>query len=356
MPLTPCCSVNSILFRTLPASAELGAGGDGVVKDHKVQLLLAVYLAHGGEQHTVGLKTHHLARRQVQYGDDGLADELLRFIELADTGEDLAGSAAAVVEGELQKLIGLLDGLAERTLHMRMSHLAKSSIVTSGSTGGAFGSSFLPSAFSSSSRALGHVDAREERLALADLRACRERAVDRGAVPAAAGLVRADLREGLIAAFGHEGAEKDQRDAQRLEQVIHDRGKASLLLSRPSRAPRGSLINVLVRALDELEDLLKREMQLELVHLRGVLIAHGLYHTDKLVIHRVGFALRGTLPPKYFSTMAVVRLTRLPRSFARSVLMVLMSSSLEKLPSEPKGKVRSRKKRSASTPNISAST
>jgi hypothetical protein len=52
--------------------------------------------------------------------------------------------------------------------------------------------------------------------------------------------------------------------------------------------------------------------------------------------------------------MAVVRLTRLPRSLARSVLMVWIKSSLEKLPSEPKGKVRSRKKRRASTPNISA--
>jgi hypothetical protein len=48
--------------------------------------------------------------------------------------------------------------------------------------------------------------------------------------------------------------------------------------------------------------------------------------------------------------MAVVRESRLPRSLARSVLMVEMSSSLEKLPSVPKGKVRIRKKRRASTP------
>ena len=63
----------------------------------------------------------------------------------------------------------------------------------------------------------------------------------------------------------------------------------------------------------------------------------------------------GRVPPKYFSTMAVVRLTRLPRSLARSMLMVWISSSLEKLPSLPKGKVRSRKNRRASTPNFSAS-
>ena len=48
--------------------------------------------------------------------------------------------------------------------------------------------------------------------------------------------------------------------------------------------------------------------------------------------------------------MAVVRLTRLPRSLARSLLMVCMSSSLVKLPSEPKGEERSRKNRRASTP------
>ena len=30
----------------------------------------------------------------------------------------------------------------------------------------------------------------------------------------------------------------------------------------------------------------------------------------------------GSFPPKYFSAMAVVRLTRLPKSLARSVLMV----------------------------------
>ena len=52
--------------------------------------------------------------------------------------------------------------------------------------------------------------------------------------------------------------------------------------------------------------------------------------------------------------VAVVRLSRLPRSLARSTLMVWIRASLEKLPSEPKGNVRSRKKRRASTPNISA--
>ena len=64
----------------------------------------------------------------------------------------------------------------------------------------------------------------------------------------------------------------------------------------------------------------------------------------------------GRRSPKYFCAMATVRETRLPRSLARSTLMVLISASLEKLPSEPKGKERSRKKRRASTPKRSAST
>ena len=64
----------------------------------------------------------------------------------------------------------------------------------------------------------------------------------------------------------------------------------------------------------------------------------------------------GSLSPQYFWAMATVRETRLPRSFARSTLMVEIRDSLEKLPSEPKGKVRSRKNRRASTPKRSAST
>ena len=50
-----------------------------------------------------------------------------------------------------------------------------------------------------------------------------------------------------------------------------------------------------------------------------------------------------TVPPKYFSHMATVRLSRLPRSFARSLLMRLMRASLVNVPSLPKGISRNRK-------------
>ena len=50
-----------------------------------------------------------------------------------------------------------------------------------------------------------------------------------------------------------------------------------------------------------------------------------------------------TVPPKYFSHMATVRLSRLPRSLARSLLMRLMRASLVNMPSLPNGISRSRK-------------
>ncbi len=81
-------------------SAELGAGGDGVVDHDEVQRLLALFLVHGGDEHAVGLKAHHLARRQVDYGHEGLADEVLRLVPLVDAGEYLAVDARAVVEDE----------------------------------------------------------------------------------------------------------------------------------------------------------------------------------------------------------------------------------------------------------------
>ena len=50
-----------------------------------------------------------------------------------------------------------------------------------------------------------------------------------------------------------------------------------------------------------------------------------------------------TVPPKYFSHMATVRLSRLPKSFARSLLMRVIRASLVNMPSLPKGISRSSK-------------
>ena len=69
-------------------------------------------LVDGGDEHTVALLPHHLARGQVHDGDEGLAHEVLGLVPLAYAGEDLAVGAGAVVEDELEQLVALLDGLA----------------------------------------------------------------------------------------------------------------------------------------------------------------------------------------------------------------------------------------------------
>ena len=71
---------------------------------------------HGGDEHAAGVLAHHLAVGQVEDGNDGLADELIRLIELVDAGEYLARSAGAVIELELQKLLALFHGLTGEDL------------------------------------------------------------------------------------------------------------------------------------------------------------------------------------------------------------------------------------------------
>ena len=74
-------------------------------------------IALGGEEHAVGLLPSHLARREVQDRDDLFADELLRLgIEGLHAGQDLPRRAAAVVQEELEQLVGIGDLLAGEDL------------------------------------------------------------------------------------------------------------------------------------------------------------------------------------------------------------------------------------------------
>ena len=77
-----------------------------------MQLFLAVFVMHGGDEHTLRGNTHHRARREVRDGDAGFANQFFRLIILMDAGEDDAVGACAVIEGELEKLLGLLHGFA----------------------------------------------------------------------------------------------------------------------------------------------------------------------------------------------------------------------------------------------------
>ena len=82
-----------------------------------MQLFFTVFVMHGGDEHTAGLDAHHGPGREVRDGDAGLAYQLLRLIILVDAGEDHPIRAGAVVQNELQELLGLLHGLAFLNLH-----------------------------------------------------------------------------------------------------------------------------------------------------------------------------------------------------------------------------------------------
>ena len=99
------------------ALAKLRASRDLIIHHNKVEDLLTLLGVDSREQHAAALKSHHLARGQVDDGDERLADELFGLVPLVDAGEDLAVGAGAVVERKVQQLLGLLDGLACLDLH-----------------------------------------------------------------------------------------------------------------------------------------------------------------------------------------------------------------------------------------------
>ena len=82
------------------------------VELQQVQFLLAFLRVDGGNQHATGLNAHHGTRRQVDDGHERLADELFRLVEGMDAGKDRAIRARAIIEGELQELLALLDSNA----------------------------------------------------------------------------------------------------------------------------------------------------------------------------------------------------------------------------------------------------
>ena len=88
-----------------------------VIYHKQMELFFAVFMMHGGDEHTAGIDTHHRARREVRDSDAGLAYQLLRLIILVNSGEDDTVGAGAVVEDELQELLALLHRLAGLDLH-----------------------------------------------------------------------------------------------------------------------------------------------------------------------------------------------------------------------------------------------
>ena len=82
-----------------------------------MQLFFAVFVMHGGDEHTAGVDAHHGPRREVRDGDAGLAHERFRLVILMNAAQDDAILAGTVVERELEQLFRLLHGFAGLDLH-----------------------------------------------------------------------------------------------------------------------------------------------------------------------------------------------------------------------------------------------
>ena len=95
------------------------------INHQQMELFLAVFVMHGGEQHAAGFYAHHGTGRQVRDGDQRLAHQLLRLVIGVDSAQNDPVRAGAVVQNELQELLGLLHGFAFLDLHGAESGLGE---------------------------------------------------------------------------------------------------------------------------------------------------------------------------------------------------------------------------------------
>ena len=216
-----------------------------------------------------------------------------------DAGEYLAVGTRAVVEDELQELVGLLHGLAALDLDGAEVALAEGVEVDLFLglrlylDGGQSGAAGLLLKLFELGELLVKVDAREERIALRDGDVGGQAAPDGGLVPAGLLALGAYLGEGLLAAFRHEGHQQAGADAQALEQVVHDGGEARALALVLGEGPGGGLVYILVGAGNDAEDLFQRALCAEVVHELLVLAAQGRGHGDELGVLGAFLALGG---------------------------------------------------------------
>lgn len=97
-----------------PGSIQLCAGRDMVVNHQKMKFFVFAVLlvVHSGEKHSAGVDAHHLSRREIGDGDQGLSDQLFRLIISMNSRKNDAVSAGSIVQDELQKLLGLRKQLS----------------------------------------------------------------------------------------------------------------------------------------------------------------------------------------------------------------------------------------------------
>ena len=92
-----------------PGSIQLCACRDMVVHHQKMKFFVFAVLlvVDCGKQHATGIDAHHLPRREIGDGDQGLSAQLFRLIIRMNSRKNDAVSAGSIVQDELQKLLGL---------------------------------------------------------------------------------------------------------------------------------------------------------------------------------------------------------------------------------------------------------
>ena len=77
-----------------------------IVQHQQVELLLALLLVKGGDQHAAGIDAHHCAGRKVRYGNKCLADKLIRLVIGVYPAQNCAFRAGSVIQRKLQQFFG----------------------------------------------------------------------------------------------------------------------------------------------------------------------------------------------------------------------------------------------------------
>ena len=82
-------------------SVQLSTCRDVGVYHEAVELLHALLVVDGGDDHAAGIDAHHLPGGKVGDGNEGLAHQFLRLVGIVDTTEDDPVGAGAVGFGQV---------------------------------------------------------------------------------------------------------------------------------------------------------------------------------------------------------------------------------------------------------------
>ena len=263
-----------------------------------MQGLLALFRVNRGDQHAAALQAHHLPGGQVHNGHQRLADQVLRLVPLVDAREDLPVHAGAVVQGKAQQLLALLYRLAGLHLHGPEIALAEGVKVhlflqlglhlDGGQLG--FGGSLLHGG--DLFHHLAHVQPGKE-----DFRLVRHFA----AAGIQASLIQilpipclgVELGQDLLCRLRHKGLQQAGAQSNAVHQVVEHLGQPGLLFLVLGQGPGHGLVDILVAALEQGEDLRNGVGHPQAGHLFRHLVPAGGGHSLQVLVHGLGDAGAG---------------------------------------------------------------